>query len=247
MAKAGIKGGTDINTKLDTSGLQSLADPTQLRQDASNRAYDAFTKRFEPVAARQQEAERTRIANMGGVTSSDASRQRMQDLLQSQNDARTQGTFDAEKFGQEAADKISAQQLANRGQQFGERTGEMDINNKSVLAALGLNNASSQQDIQNAFQNAGLANSTRNQGIQEQQDMRHMALNELMGMLSGTQVQGGNFGQQQGTTTAAAPIFAGTQAQGAWDQNVYNQGMAANNALVGALGSAAGMGASAAM
>jgi hypothetical protein len=123
----------------------------------------------------------------------------------------------------------------------------MDINNKSVLAALGLNNASSQQDIQNAFANAGLANSTRNQGIQEQQDMRHMALNELMAMLSGTQVQGGNFGQQQGTNTAAAPIFAGTQAQGAWDQNVYNQNVSQANALTGALGSAAGMGASAFM
>jgi hypothetical protein len=203
-------------------------------------SYNNFRSRFDPIAERQQEQMRARIANMGGVTSSDASRQQMSDLLQSQNDARSSATFEAQKAGQDAAAAIEQQQLANRGQQFGERTGEMDINNKAVLDALNQQNQAGQVDNSNAFTNANLANATRGQGLQELQQLRQMPLNELMAMLSGTQVQGGTFGQQQGSNTIAAPLFQGTQAQGAWDQNVYNQGMASSNALVGALGSAAG-------
>jgi hypothetical protein len=75
MAKAGIVGGTDINTKLNTAGLQQLNDPTMVRQQAMDEAYKNFSSRFDPVAERQQEQMRARIANMGGVTSSDASKQ----------------------------------------------------------------------------------------------------------------------------------------------------------------------------
>jgi len=240
MARAGITGGTNVNTKLNTAGLQGLTDPSALRQQMTDEAYKNFTNRFDPLADRQQEQMRTRIANMGGVTSSDASRQQMSDLLQGQNDARSQAVFESQKAGQEAAAQIAAQQLGVRGQQFGERTSEMGLNNSAILQALGFNNQSSQQDIQNAFQNAGLGNQTRNQGIQEQQDMRHMALNELMAMLSGTQVQGGNFGQQQGSSTNAAPLFAGAQAQGAAEQNQYNQEMASYNNMIKGITSMAG-------
>jgi len=109
-----------------------------------------------------------------------------------------------------------------------------------VLQALGLNNASSQQDIQNALANANLGNATRAQGLSEQQSLRQMSLNELMAMLSGTQVQGGNFGQQQGSNTIAAPLFQGTQAQGAWDQNKFNQEMGSYNNMISGLTSMAG-------
>jgi len=240
MKRAGIKGDTDIDTQMNLAGLQDLTDPEQLRQQASQRAYDSFSKRFEPVAGRQQEEERTRLANMGGVTTSDAARQQMSDLLQSQNDARTEGTFAAEKFGQDAAAQIQQQQLANRSQQYGERSDEFGAENKAVQDALNFNNAGAQQDNQNAAANANLGNATRAQGITEQQSMRDMALNELMAMLSGTQVQGGNFGQQQGSQTIAAPLFQGAQAQGAADQQTYQQKMGSYNNMIKGLTSMGG-------
>jgi hypothetical protein len=240
MKKAGITGGTNINTKMNLEGLQSLNDPTQVRQQAMDEAYKNFSSRFDPVAERQQDQMRTRIANMGGVTSSDASRQQMSDLLTDQNDARSQAVFDAQKAGQDAATAIEAQQLANRSQTFNERGEEMTTNNTAVIDALNQNNQAAQMDTSNAFTNNNLSNATRAQGLQELQQLRQMPLNELMAMLSGTQVVGGNFGQLQGSNTTAAPLFQGTQAQGAWDQNVYNQGVSSSNALVGALGSAAG-------
>lgn len=240
MRKAGIVGGTDMQTKLNTAGLQSLNDPTAVRQKMMDDSYKNFASRFEPAAARQQDQERTRIANMGGVTSSDASRQQMSDLLQSQNDARSSATFEAQKAGQDAAAQIEAQQLANRGQTFGERGTEMDMNNKAVLDALNQQNQAGQVDNSNAFTNANLANATRGQGLQEMQQLRQMPLNELMAMLSGTQVQGGTFGQQQGSNTTAAPLFQGTQAQGAWDQNKYNQETATYNNMIKGLTSMGG-------
>jgi hypothetical protein len=240
MGRAGITGGTDINTKLNTAGLQNLNDPTAVRQKMMDDSYRNFASRFEPAAARQQEQERARIANMGGVTSSDASRQQMSDLLQSQNDARSSATFEAQKAGQDAAAQIEAQQLANRAQTFGERGTEMGMNNSAVAQALGLNNAAAQQDNANAAANANLSNATRGQGLQELQQLRQMPLNELMAMLSGTQVQGGNFGQQQGSSTIAAPLFQGTQAQGAWDQNKFNQEMGSYNNMISGLTSMGG-------
>jgi hypothetical protein len=242
MERAGIVGGTDINTKLNTAGLQNLNDPTALRQQMTDASYKNFSDRFDPIAARQQEEMRTRIANMGGVTSSDASRQQMSDLLTGQNDARSQAVFGAQKAGQDAAAQIAQQQLANRGQQFGERSTEQSANNQAILQALGFNNTATQQDTQNAFANANLGNATRAQGLTEQQSMRQMALNELMGMLSGTQVVGGNFGQQQGSQTTAAPLFQGVQAQGAADQNAYNQKMASYNNMISGITSMAGAG-----
>jgi hypothetical protein len=63
-----------------------------------------------------------------------------------------------------------------------------------------------------------------------------------MAMLSGTQVQGGNFGQQQGSNTTAAPLFQGSQAQGAYEQNKYNQEMGSYNNMISGLTSMAGAG-----
>jgi hypothetical protein len=225
--------------------MQNLNDPTAVRQKMMDESYKNFSSRFDPVAERQQEQMRTRIANMGGVTSSDASRQQMSDLLQGQNDARSAATFEAQKAGQDAAAQIEAQQLANRGQQYGERTGEFGLENQAVMDALTQNNTAAQQDINNAFTNANLGNATRAQGLTEMQQLRQMPLNELMAILGGTQVQGGTFGQQQGSNTAAAPIFGAAQATGAANQAANATAASERNSTMSMLGSIAGMGATA--
>jgi len=243
MTKGGIAGPTNFQTALDTSGVtQNLNDPTALRQQMTDSAYKNFADRFDPIAERQQSQLATRQANMGGVTTSQGAKQQLADLLTNQNDARSQAVFGAQKAGQDAASAISAQQLANRGQQFGEATGTQQANNSALSQALGFNNAATQQDTQNALANANLGNATRAQGMTEQQSMRQMSLNELMAMLSGTQVQGGNFGQQQGSTTAAAPIFGAAQAQGQANIAAANAAAGSQNSMmsgVGVLGSAA--------
>jgi energy-converting hydrogenase A subunit M len=231
--------GKNIQTDLDVSGLQSLDDPTAVRQQMMDSSYKNFSDRFDPLAERQAAALRTRQANMGGVTSSPAAVQQMQDLLTAQNDARSQAVFGAQKAGQDAAAQISAQNLANRGQQFGERTTTGQFHNaaqdqtlQQALSAMGFNNNAAQMDTSNKFTNANLANATRAQGLTEQQTMRQSSLNELMAMLSGTQVQGGNFGQQQGSNTTAAPYFQGAQGTDAQNARINAANAASGNSAM---------------
>jgi hypothetical protein len=70
-------------------------------------------------------------------------------------------------------------------------------------------------------------------------------LNEITALMSGSQIQNPQFGAYSGATVQAAPIFAGTQAQGQFEQNKYNQQVAQNNAMTQGLFSLAGAGAGA--
>jgi hypothetical protein len=57
-----------------------------------------------------------------------------------------------------------------------------------------------------------------------------MPLNEINALTSSSQIQNPQFGAYQGANVQAAPLFAATQAQGAFDQNTYNQQVAGQNA-----------------
>jgi hypothetical protein len=67
-----------------------------------------------------------------------------------------------------------------------------------------------------------------------------MPLNEITALMSGSQIQNPQFGAYSGATVQAAPIFAGTQAQGAFDANKYNQQVSQANAATAGLYSLGG-------
>jgi hypothetical protein len=48
--------------------------------------------------------------------------------------------------------------------------------------------------------------------------------------MSGSQIQNPQFGAYSGATVQPAPLFAGTQAQGQFDANKYNQEVSQANA-----------------
>lgn len=102
-----------------------------------------------------------------------------------------------------------------------------------------------------AYQQAILAGiNTMPQTYQMAQALRSQPLNELNALRTGSQVTNPTFNQvpQQQTTTGANMLGA-AQAQGQYDQGLYNAGVGANNALTGGLFSlgAAGLGAYGAM
>jgi hypothetical protein len=72
-----------------------------------------------------------------------------------------------------------------------------------------------------------------------------MPLNEINALTSSAQIQNPQFQSYTGANVAAAPVFAATQAQGAAEQNAYNQKVAQSNALTQGLFSLAGAGAGA--
>ena len=96
-----------------------------------------------------------------------------------------------------------------------------------------------QQQEQSQF---GMDSQARQDAITQQNFFRTQPLNELNSLRSGSQVTNPTFQQYQGTTAAAAPVFAGSQAQGLFTQNQNNANTASHNAFTSGL---FGLGASA--
>jgi hypothetical protein len=107
------------------------------------------------------------------------------------------------------------------------------------LAAQQANNAAQQQQY---GQNLGAAQ-FGNQGIQQsfaqQSALRAQPLNEILGLMGGSQIQLPQFQGYQGTQVAPAPTFAGTQAQGQADMSRYGIQQAGANAGIQGLTSLA--------
>ena len=83
----------------------------------------------------------------------------------------------------------------------------------------------------------GMGTDARKNAIAEILAQRQTPLNEITALMSGSQVSNpfSMPGYAQNTNVAAAPVFAGAQAQGAADMNAYNQQVAGNNAMMSGL------------
>ena len=141
----------------------------------------------------------------------------------------------------------------NRSQQVN------DLYNQAALQGINLDMSANQQGYNQALSNAGLYNSAvgqnYGQGMQTQgtqfsqglnkaqfqntaqqqqlaQDLalRAQPINEVIGLMGGSQIQLPQFQGYQGTSVAPAPTFAGTQAQGQADMSRYGTQQAGANA-----------------
>jgi len=138
----------------------------------------------------------------------------------------------------EVQNKLAQAQQAMQAQNQNVQQGFQNAGlwNSGVTGTAGLmhdqvafNNTANQQDIQNAFANAGLSNQARQQGLNENAQLRQMPLNELMAMMSGSQVQSPQFGQ--GVTQAMQPtnvagIYGDANKAAAGTQNSLMGGLA---------------------
>jgi hypothetical protein len=143
----------------------------------------------------------------------------------------------------------------NRSQQVN------DLYNQAALQGINLDMQANQQGYNQALSNAGLFNSAMGQnygqGMQTQgtqysqglnkaqfqntaqqqqlaQDLalRAQPINEVIGLMGGSQIQLPQFQGYQGTSVAPAPTFAGTQAQGQANMQNYGIQQAGNNSTM---------------
>ena len=145
----------------------------------------------------------------------------------------------AQNFGQ----NVTSQQLANAavGQNYQQGMNTQAAQNQALLQ--NQNIASQQQQLANAAQlqqynqNLGagqFGNQAALQNLQTQLTLRNQPLNEITGLMSGSQLQMPQFQGYSPTNIAPAPIFAGAQAQGnAALQNYGIQQSGANAATSG--------------
>jgi hypothetical protein len=145
--------------------------------------------------------------------------------------------------------------------QFGNEAQQSQFN--AALQNAGMSNTALQQDYQNQLaaqtaQNAAIAqnfnqqlgmaqfgNTAQQQSLDQQLALRNQPLNQITGLMSGSQIQMPQFQGYQGANIAAAPIYQGVQDtfQGQMDQYALKQqsknaGMGGLMSLGGSLGGA---------
>jgi len=119
---------------------------------------------------------------------------------------------------------------------------ETDARTQAARTGIDLDTAANTNQFNQLLQGGQFANTAQGQALAQAIQGRQMPLNEITALMSGSQIQNPQFGAYQGANVAAAPTFAATQAQGAYDANAYNQQVAAQNANTAglySLGSAA--------
>ena len=151
----------------------------------------------------------------------------------------------AQNFGQ----GVNAQQLTNQaiGQNYGQGVAASNAANAAIQQ--NQNTAAQQQQLANAAQlqqynenlgGAQFGNNAATQSLQTQLALRNQPLNEITGLMSGSQLQMPQFQGYNPTNIAPAPVFAGAQAQSAANMQNYGIQQSGANATTSGLFGLAG-------
>jgi len=141
----------------------------------------------------------------------------------------------AQNYGQ----GMSAQQMQNQAiaQNFGQGTTAQQLQNQAISQNYGqgmtsaqAQNATEAQRYNQGLQAAQFGNTAQQQALAQALQQRQLPLNEISALMSGSQIQNPQFGAYQGQNIAAAPIANAAAQQGAYNQNLYNQQVAGQNA-----------------
>jgi hypothetical protein len=217
--------------------------------------------RLQPQLTQNENATRQRLANQGLVTGGEAYENEMRTMGQNRNDLELQAAAQGINL-----DAMMNQQGFGQAQAQGQFGNEAQLNQfQSALQNAGMGNTALQQDYQNQLagqtaQNAAIAqnfnqqlgmaqfgNTAQQQSLDQQLALRNQPLNQITGLMSGSQIQMPQFQGYQGANIAAAPIYQGVQDtfQGQMDQYGIRQGAKNNmmSGLMGLGGSAMGAGA----
>ena len=248
--------GPTFQQGIDTSGIAAMP------VNAGMTGQQAIMSRLQPQLTQNENATRQRLANQGLVTGGEAYENEMRTMGQNRNDLELQAAAQGINL-----DAMMNQQGFGQAQargQFGNEAQQSQFN--AALQNAGMGNTALQQDYQNQLaaqtaQNAAVAqnfnqqlnlaqfgNAAQQQSLEQQLALRNQPLNQITGLMSGSQIQMPQFQGFQPSNVAAAPIYQGVQDtfQGQMDQYGIRQ-QAKNNltsglmSLGGSLGGAAMM------
>jgi len=234
--------GPNLQQGIDTSGIAAMP------VNAGMTGQQAIMSRLQPQLTQNENATRQRLANQGLVTGGEAYENEMRTMGQNRNDLELQAAAQGINL-----DAMMNQQGFGQAQAQGQFGNEAQLNQfQSALQNAGMGNAALQQDYQNQLaaqtaQNAAIAqnynqqlglaqfgNEAQQQSLDQQLTLRNQPLNQITGLMSGSQIQMPQFQGYQGANIAAAPIYQATQDafQGQMDQYGIRQ-QAKNNMMSG--------------
>lgn len=207
---------------------------------------DAMMGRANENFGREEDQKNSDLVARGLAPGTEAYAREMQRLDQAKNDYRQQAEINADQMVSGAFNRDLARQQNAYSQQFQDQTERFNQQNQ----LRGMSAQEQAQRFNQQGQNAELGMRGQAQGWNQQADARRQAiseilaqrqtpLNEILALMGGSQVSNpfavGGF--NAGANVAPAPIFGAAQAQGAWDQNAYNQRAGSyNNMLSGLFG-----------
>jgi hypothetical protein len=246
--------GPTFQQGIDTSGIAAMP------VNAGMTGQQAIMSRLQPQLAQNENATRQRLANQGLVTGGEAYENEMRTMGQNRNDLELQAAAQGINL-----DAMMNQQGFGQAQaqgQFGNEAQQSQFN--AALQNAGMGNTALQQDYQNQLaaqtaQNAAAAqnfnqqlgmaqfgNTAQQQSLDQQLALRNQPLNQITGLMSGSQIQMPQFQGYQGANIAAAPIYQGVQDtfQGQMDQYALKQQSknAGQGGMMSTLGSLGGAG-----
>lgn len=214
-----------VRYDLDFTGL---GDPNIERQ----RVEDAIYARMNPQLDRGRAALETRLANQGITQGSEAYRTAIDENNRAANDARIAAILSG---GQEQSRLfglgLNQAQFQNQGQNQEFSQG---------LANAQLNNATSAQAFNQALAEAQFQNQANQAAISQALMERQIPLNEIIALMSGSQVQPPNFVNTAQTPVQGTDISGNIYANYQGAMNQYNQQVANRNAMMGGLFGLAG-------
>jgi hypothetical protein len=237
LAQGGVAG-PNLATSLDLSGVAKMP------VNAGMTGQEAIMSRLNPSLARQRTSTETQLINQGLRPGTEAYDNAIRLLGEQETDARTQAVLQGlnldiganqQGFGQ----ALTSGQFGNQAQLsgFGANLQNQQALNQAIsqnygqgMSSSSAENARIAQQFNQAQQAAQFGNTAQQQALAQAIQSRQLPLNEITALMSGSQIQNPQFGAYSGATVQAAPIFAGTQAQGAFDQNIYNQKVSQANA-----------------
>lgn len=153
------------------------------------------------------------------------------------------------------SDAALAQRMANQGITQGseaynnamrtQQQGNNDLLSQAALNGINLDMSANNQGYNQALQGGQFGNTAAQQSLAQQLQLYNQPLNAITALMSGGQIQNPTFQGYTGANIAAAPTFQGVQQQGqaAMDQyGIQQSGVnAANQAIGGLFGTAAGL------
>jgi hypothetical protein len=159
-----------------------------------------------------------------------------QTVLQNQQSALAQQQADMARQQQLFGQGVTSTQLGNQA---------ISQNQQAALAQQQAQNAAQLQQYNQALGGAQFGNTAQQQSLAQQMALRNQPLNEITGLMSGSQISMPQFQGYQGQTIAPAPIFAGAQAAGQNAMQQYGIQQSGANAGMSGLFGLAGAGAGA--
>lgn len=229
MAKTNVP----LQYSIDTSSAAAMP------INAGTTAQELILKRLNPTIEAGDVSFRQQLANQGLVPGTEAYDKAFRNREMSKNDL----------YSQAALQGINLD-MAARNQTVNELLGLGTFGNQAQLAGAGLYNSAMGQNYGQGMQTQGteysqalnkaqFQNTAQQQQLAQDLALRAQPINEVIGLMGGSQIQLPQFAGYQGTSIAPAPTFAGVQAQNQAAMQNYGIQQSGQNATTQGLTSAA--------